>query len=366
MSETLLYPSPHMGAADLEAYMWQKVPGAPDRKFNPFRPSGAVPAERYDAHGLLGVGQKGISPLMAQAPRAPGPAGSMVAGDHRTGSFQTPVGSHQTRAGASSSLSNPPHPQGSSARGSYVSSTPHNPIPKSKTSKPKKHTSKHAPPIPVDQSKGKDPYPDIPMPSSSGKENPFLQAYEELAKEDKYEDFEGPAMWDGPICWNPREKEMHNMQDWHTERQAYLRKLNCPRRRYLARNAHVREALCSNRFRAPEYSRTVEGTCRVTANPYNYAAGPPSMFGSAPLGDQSMSDGVAVQRSIGNLPLHAWVSNGSVNTNDVYQSSAQGYTVAPANYPTDSYATCGPNTSWDPTSGTCVSITGAGSTPAPF
>lgn len=357
MSETLLYPSPHMGAADLEAYMWQKVPGAPDRKFNPFKPTGPVPAQRYDSHNLLGVGQKGMSSTMAQAPRAPGPANS----------FQTSV--HGPRSGASSSSMTsqtpPVHPPGSSARGSYVSSTPHNPIPKS--NKPKKHTSKHAPAIPIDQTKAKDPYPDIPMPSSSGKENPFLQAYEELAKEDKYQDFEGPAMWDGPICWNPRAKEMHNMQDWHTERQVYLSKLNCPRRRYLARYAHIRESLCSNRFRNPEYSRVQISTCTPQTNPYNYSSGAPSsMFGSAPLGDQSMSSGVAVQRSIGNLPVHQWISNGSVVSNDVYQSSAQGYTVAPATYPTQSYATCGPNTSWDPTSGTCVSISGAGSTPTPF
>jgi hypothetical protein len=210
------------------------------------------------------------------------------------------------------------------------------------------------------------------MPSSSGKENPFLQAYDELAKEDQYHDFEAPAMWDGPICWNPREKEMHNMQEWHTERQAYLRKLEDPRRRYLSRYAHIRETLCSNRFRNPEYTRIVPGTCTPTKNPWNYAAGPPSsMFGSAPLGDQTMSDGVAVQRSIGNLPVHRWNSDGTGGANDAYESSGSGgrysdYTIAPTTVQPDAYPVCPPNTAWDTTSGTCLDVSGANSTSTPF
>lgn len=387
MAESLLYPSPHMGQAQLEAYMWQKVPGAPERKFNPFRKTGPVPAERFNEHGLLGVGQKGYSGAMAAIPRPSGPAGSMA----------DPMMSKGVRAGASPSKAKPmqinsgflypSHPSGGANRGSPISSTPHNPLPPGvsatahppgvsatahpSTKKTKKSKSrKHAPPLPT--KKESNPFPDIPMPSSTGKENPFLQAYEELAAEDKYQDFEAPAMKDSPICWNPRAKEMHNMQEWHTERLAFTKRVADPRKEYLSRYAHIREALCSNRFRNPEYSRVVPTSCTPTQNPWNYAAGPPSMFGSAPLGDQSASDGVAVQRSIGNLPVHKWeTSDGVINTHSAYEATGSDgrytdYTVAPTTYASQAYPTCPPNTSWDQTSGTCLNLGGSTASPMPY
>jgi len=381
-----------MSQADLEAYMWQRVPGAPEAKFNPFRKVAQVPAERDGPHKLLGVGQRGASTTMAMAPRG-GVAGSMVGpSSGYYGPRAGAVAAHLTANGssnpappqppslpahvASNGMHHPPKtfqnynaiparidmgvvmPPGAPSRGSPVSSIPKNPLAKKgRRPKGKKARSKHAPPLPTEPGQT---YPDIPMPSAKGTENPFLQAYDELAKEDKYQDFEGPAMWDGPVCWNPREGEMHNMQDWHTERQAFLKKLDDPRRRYLARYTQIRESLCSNRFRNPEYARIVPGTCTPTANPWNYAQGPPSMFGSAPLGDQSMSDGIAVQRSIGNVPIHQWLSGGDINTHNVYSTTSSSgsysdYVVAPTQYASQNYVTCPANASYDSTTGVCVS-----------
>lgn len=81
------------------------------------------------------------------------------------------------------------------------------------------------------------------------------------------------------ICWNPRKEEMINMADAGLERQQFIKKLEDPRREYLSRYAQIRDILCTQRFRSPEYERKVPANCIGKTNPMNYGQGAP-MFQS--------------------------------------------------------------------------------------
>lgn len=311
-----------MSREDTEAYMWQKVPGAPETKYNPFRKSNPVPYERYSDHKLLGVGEKGYSSSMAMVSRG-GPAGSLEHIQTR----QTP------RSGTSSNATK------HYTRNKYLNSNTNN-----------HEDIRSRSPYTLPQTQNRL---EIPIPGVKG-EYPFMQAYDELVKEDKYEEFRAPSMWNGCITWNPRASEMHNMQDWHTERQAFLRKLEDPRRQYLARYAHIREKICSDRFRNPEYTRVVPGTCVPKQNPwkYNSKGGVPSMFDNDALWNQTGASGPSLQRSIGTVNEQQM----SANPSTAYEMlPGGGFVVVPQTDNNATYPSCPPNTTYDSTTGVCTS-----------
>lgn len=321
----LLYQTPFMSKKDMEAYMWQKVPGAPETKYNPFRKSNPVPYERYNDHNLLGVGNNGHSHLMSTVSRG-GPAGSIEHMSPRQSS-RSGMGLNTTKSNTSTASSN-----SYNIHQNYNKSQAHSP-----------HT--------LSQSQNRN---EIPIPGVKG-EYPFLQAYDDLVKEDKYEEFRAPSMWNGSIIWNPRASTMHNMQDWHTERQTFLRKLQDPRRQYLARYAHIREKLCSDRFRNPEYTRIVPGTCLPKQNPWNYNSkgGVPSMFDNDALWNQTGASGPSLQRSIGTVNEKTLSDNPST-AYDVLPGG--GFVVVPQTNNNMSYPSCPFNTTYDSTTGVCTSI----------
>jgi len=88
-----------------------------------------------------------------------------------------------------------------------------------------------------------------------------------------------PTQYSQSICWNPRKEEMINMADPNLERQQFIKGLEDPRRQYLSRYAQIRDILCTQRFRSPEYERTVPSNCVNKTNPMNYGQGAP-MFQS--------------------------------------------------------------------------------------
>lgn len=81
------------------------------------------------------------------------------------------------------------------------------------------------------------------------------------------------------ICWNPRKNEMINMADASMERQHMFKKLEDPRREYLSRYAQIRDILCTQRFRNPEYVRKIPSNCINSTNPMNYGQGAPMFNG---------------------------------------------------------------------------------------
>jgi len=151
-----------------------------------------------------------------------------------------------------------------------------------KKSKPSKK-----PIVPPIKSKNRGEEDDIPLPSSTSetkKEALYLQSFEE---KDRDWDFTVPTQYDGAICWNPRSHEMNDMQRAAWDRWHYLKKLEDPRRRYLARYKWTRNVLCTQRFRSPEYERVVPGTCLPKENPWNYKLGAPGMFDRDAVPDQA-------------------------------------------------------------------------------
>jgi len=402
MSNPILYPRPKMGAEDLTSYIYQRVPGSTGTGHRPFY---------HGQNGHVGHGHQAVpsvsttkaglrpDPYLIPTPEVPGYMVDQRAGvshDHHerrhheakhhepqrhhgpmdpyqpyrhqglpthgiishinpnagdlwpnyngdstpNGSDSTPNGSDSTPNGSSSSQPNmifvPPPP----------------PI-----SRPDPHADRPAP-APISYvtpgEKLEKDYPDIPLPQSDGTKNPFLQAYEDGIETDQAEDFHAPTQLEGKPLWNPREHEMVNMQDWVWERQAFLKKLEDPRRRYLARYAWIRERMCSDRFRSPEYQRLVPGTCTPKTNPYNYALGPPNMLSSDALGDQEgifPTPGAVSQFSPG-----SW---GSTSSHGGFMGNTQPRQDAfgpPA---------CQVGTSWHPGQGQCVESTMLGTAIGP-
>ena len=88
-----------------------------------------------------------------------------------------------------------------------------------------------------------------------------------------------PTQYSQAICWNPRKEEMINMADASLERQQFIKKLEDPRREYLSRYAQIRDILCTQRFRSPEYERKVPANCINKTNPMNYGQGAPMFNG---------------------------------------------------------------------------------------
>ncbi len=110
---------------------------------------------------------------------------------------------------------------------------------------------------------------DIPLP---GVKNAAYKREEEFLEETAV-----PTQYSQAICWNPRKDEMVNMADPNLERQQFIKGLEDPRRQYLSRYAQIRDILCTQRFRSPEYERKVPPNCIGKTNPMNYGQGA-SMF----------------------------------------------------------------------------------------
>ncbi len=132
---------------------------------------------------------------------------------------------------------------------------------------------------------------DIPLPPAKAQTkatpDPFLTSFEERDEYEGEKPFTVPTQWDGAICWNPRKEEMSDMQQYAWDRWSYNKKLEDPRRKYIARYKWQRNVLCTQRFRSPEYERIVPGTCIPKANPWNYSLGSPGMFNKDAVPDQS-------------------------------------------------------------------------------
>lgn len=276
----------------------------------------------------------------------------------RNGGFGVAPGvANQQRAGMGSTVtmpSNPPTspiktttpthiplpaapPHGTATHGATATTAPHSSVypPAMPTPKPSPHL-----PSPASM---------ISVPQASGKDNPMLQAYEDGIETDRADDFVVPTMSGGSMYWEPRKHEVHNMQDWTWERKAFLKKLEDPRRRYLARYAWIRERMCSDRFRSPEYERAVPGTCIPKTNPFNYALGPPNMLSADALPDQEqILPGPGFITPLDPSKLGATSTHGGIAGNTPTKQAAF------------AAATCPAGTSWHPNVGACVEGTPIG------
>lgn len=389
----ILYPRPKMGEEDLTSYIYQRVPGSTGTGHRPFYhgQNGHV-GHDHQAVPSVSTTKAGLrpDPYLIPTPEVPGHMVDQRAGasgrrnhGHREAQRRHgPMDSYQpyrheglptqgiishinpnaanlwpssSSNGGDDSTSNggdDSTPNGSSTEPNMIVVPPLPPI-----SRPDPHANRPAP-APISYvtpgEKLEKDYPDIPLPQADGTKNPFLQAYEDGIETDRTEDFHAPTQLEGTPLWNPREHEMVNMQDWVWERQAFLKKLEDPRRRYLARYAWIRERMCSDRFRSPEYQRIVPGSCIPKTNPYNYALGPPNMLSSDALGDQEgvfPTPGAVSQFSPGSFGFTS--SQGGFMGNTQPRQDAFGPPACPV------------GTSWRPDQNACVQSTMLGTALAP-
>lgn len=133
----------------------------------------------------------------------------------------------------------------------------------------------------------------------------------------KVEDTLVPTQYSHTICWNPRKDEMINMADPSFERQQFIKKLEDPRRQYLSRYSQIRDVLCTQRFRSPEYERKVPANCVQKTNPMNYGQGAP-MFANPPSKVIQPGQSVRTVMQPDSLKQYVGASRGPCNTGQAW------------------------------------------------